>query len=229
MTIMRMISKAGSMTAPHPQQQKQLPHASCQPHTAGLILHYLKLLGPLTMSSTQWTAQCTMKALYERGKTNGWYYPNQKVFHIPSQSTNCYDSAHPEQKHQDDHHLQSGSVALRKDPINKKYQQLKQSLTSSEVPCHTTSVPPRFWTVEEKFLLNAKEKKSEQVVSFLSGTFPPAHLLSAQSLSKFSGSPCLALSLGNTRSCWVSGRFPQPFASATAVESQTRSCQLGED
>lgn len=30
MTIMRMISKAGSMTAPHPQQQKQLPHTSCQ-------------------------------------------------------------------------------------------------------------------------------------------------------------------------------------------------------
>lgn len=37
MTIIRMISKAGSMTAPHPQQQKQLPHASCQPHTAALI------------------------------------------------------------------------------------------------------------------------------------------------------------------------------------------------
>lgn len=53
MTIMRMISKAGSMTAPHPQQQKQLPHASCQPHTAGLILHYLKLLGALTSSSMQ--------------------------------------------------------------------------------------------------------------------------------------------------------------------------------
>lgn len=53
MTIMRMISKAGSMTVPHPQQQKQLPHASCQPHTAGLILHYLKLLGALTLSSMQ--------------------------------------------------------------------------------------------------------------------------------------------------------------------------------
>lgn len=44
MTIMRMISKAGSMTAPHPQQHKQLPQASCQPHTAaGLILHCLEL------------------------------------------------------------------------------------------------------------------------------------------------------------------------------------------
>lgn len=46
--------------------------------------------------------------------------------------------------------------------------------------------------LKEKFLLDAKgKKKSEQVVSFLSGTFPPVHLFSAQSLSMFIASPCL--------------------------------------
>lgn len=38
-----------------------------------------------------------------------------------------------------------------------------------------------------------KKKEPQQAVSFLSGTFPPVHLFSAQSLSTFTASPCLTL------------------------------------
>lgn len=67
-----------------------------------------------------------------------------------------------------------------------------------------------------------EKKKSEQVVSCLSGTFPPAHLSSAQSLAKFSEVRS-ALSAGSTGSCRAPGRPAKRVGSAAG--SQTRRCQ----
>lgn len=81
----------------------------------------------------------------------------RRYFISSSQSRNYCDRAQPEQKDQDHHNLHSGSAALRRNPINMKYQKLKQSLTSSEVPCNRTSVPPRFQMLKINFFLMLKK------------------------------------------------------------------------
>lgn len=78
MTIMRMISKAGSMTAPHPQQQKQLPHTSCQGCSCTTYSHWNS---DTAFSADLHSAELTQSP-EKTGKTNGSYYPSQKVFHI---------------------------------------------------------------------------------------------------------------------------------------------------